>query len=67
GGRLSYYHRLDASLKRAFDFSRNSKLEITLSVTNVYNRDNIFYVDRVTNSRVDQLPILPSLGAQFSF
>ncbi|MCB0586026.1 MAG: carboxypeptidase-like regulatory domain-containing protein [Phaeodactylibacter sp.] len=67
GGRLSYYHRLDASLKRTFEFSKDSKLEITLSVTNVYNRDNVFYVDRVTNSRVDQLPVLPSLAAQFSF
>lgn len=67
GGRLSYYHRLDASLKRSFEFSNKSKLEATLSVTNVYNRDNVFYVDRVTNNRVDQLPIIPSLGLQFTF
>ncbi|MCB0568643.1 MAG: TonB-dependent receptor [Phaeodactylibacter sp.] len=67
GGRLSYYHRLDASLKRTFEFSRNSNLEATLSVTNVYNRENIFYVDRITNNRVSQLPILPSLGLQFNF
>lgn len=67
GGRLSYYHRLDASLKRSFEFSKNSKLEATLSVTNVYNRENVFYVDRVTNSRVDQLPVIPSLGLQFTF
>ncbi|MCB0562141.1 MAG: carboxypeptidase-like regulatory domain-containing protein [Lewinellaceae bacterium] len=67
GGRLSYYHRLDASLKRSFDFKGDSKLDATLSVTNVYNRDNVFYVDRVTNSRVDQLPILPSVGLQFTF
>ncbi len=66
-GRLSYYHRLDASLKRSFDLSRDSKLEVTLSVTNVYNRDNVFYVDRVTNSRVDQLPILPSVAVQYTF
>ena len=66
-GRLSYYHRLDASLKRSFEFSRNTVLEATLSVTNVYNRDNIFYVDRITNNRVSQLPILPSLGLQLNF
>lgn len=67
GGRLPYYHRLDLSLKRIFTFSKYSKLEVNFSVTNAYNRENIFFVDRVTNSRVDQLPILPSLGFIFSF
>ncbi len=67
GGRLSFYHRLDASLKRKFDLTKDTNIEATLSVTNVYNRDNVFFVDRVTNSRVDQLPILPSLGVQFNF
>jgi hypothetical protein len=67
GGRLSYYHRLDASVKRTFEFTKNTRLEATASVTNIYNRENVFYVDRVTNSRVNQLPILPSLGLQFLF
>ncbi len=67
GGRLPYYHRLDLSFKRIFTFSKYSKLEIIASVTNAYNRENIFFVDRVTNSRVNQLPILPSLGIVFSF
>lgn len=67
GGRLSFYHRLDVSLKKTIEFSKKSKLEGVLSVTNVYNRDNIFYVDRITNSRVNQLPILPSAGLTFHF
>ncbi len=67
GGRLSDYHRLDISLKKTFEFSKNSKLEVLASVTNAYNRENIFYVDRVTNNRVNQLPILPSLGLTFGF
>ena len=67
GGRLPYYHRLDMSLKRTFKFSKYSKLEAVASVTNVYNRENIFFVDRVTNQRVNQLPILPSLGLIFNF
>ncbi len=67
GGRLSDYHRLDVSLKRTFHFSKNSKLEILASVTNAYDRDNIFYVDRITNNRVNQLPVLPSLGVTFGF
>lgn len=67
GGRLSTYHRLDASLKKRFDFGKNTNLEVILSVTNVYNRENIFFVDRISNSRVNQLPILPSLGVTFHF
>lgn len=66
-GRLPYYHRLDVSLKRTFEFSKFSKLEAVLSVTNVYNRQNIFFFDRVEYERVDQLPILPSLGINFTF
>ncbi len=67
GGRLPYYHRFDASLKKTIEFNKNMKLESTLSVTNAYNRENIFYYNRKTNSRVNQLPILPSLGLVFHF
>ena len=67
GGRLPYYHRLDASVKRRIEFSKNSNLELTASVTNLYNRDNIFFFDRVAYERVNQLPILPSLSAKFTF
>lgn len=65
--RLSYYHRLDVGIKKIFFLSRYSKLEINLGVTNVYDRDNVFYVDRITNERVDQLPIMPSFGFDFKF
>ena len=65
GGRLSDFHRLDLSLQRTFEFGESTRLEVTASVTNSYNRENIFYVDRITNERVNQLPILPSLGASF--
>ncbi len=66
-GRLPYYHRLDLSLKKTFEFTKYSKLEVILSATNAYNRQNIFYFDRIKYKRVDQLPILPSLGFIFSF
>ena len=66
-GRLSWYHRLDLSVKRGFQLSKNSKLEATLSVTNAYDRDNIFYMNRVTNERVYQLPVLPSFGLSLTF
>ncbi|PHN07715.1 TonB-dependent receptor [Flavilitoribacter nigricans DSM 23189 = NBRC 102662] len=61
-GRLSYYHRLDASLKRQWTWGKYGEIEANVSVTNLYNRDNVFYVDRMTNRRVNQLPVLPSAG-----
>ncbi len=66
-GRLPYYHRLDLALKKTFHISENSDLEVNASVINVYNRANIFYFDRVRYERVDQLPILPSVGASLRF
>jgi hypothetical protein len=65
--RLPPYHRLDVSLKKTFATGKNSKLEVTASVINVYNRRNIFYFDRVRYKRIDQLPILPALGASLTF
>jgi len=66
-GRLPYYHRLDVSLKKSLAVGKNSILELNTSIINLYNRSNVFYVDRVTNERVDQLPILPSIGASLTF
>ncbi len=66
-GRLPTYHRMDFTLKRVFTFSENSNLETSFSVTNLYNRANIFYLDRLTGDRVDQLPLLPSFAMIFSF
>lgn len=65
--RLPSYHRLDIGIKRKIYFTETSILEVNFSVTNVYNRNNIFYIDRITNERVDQLPIMPSLGLNFNF
>ena len=66
-GRLSDYHRLDLSLKYLAILGKNSKLEATASVTNIYSRKNVFYMDRLTGERIDQLPIMPSLGVSISF
>lgn len=68
-GRLPYYHRLDASLKRTIEFEEhdNRKIEIIASCTNIYNRDNIFYFDRIKYRRINQLPVLPSLSFSYRF
>lgn len=66
-GRLPYYHRLDISVDKVIAFNKRTKLELNFSITNVYNRANIFYFDRVDYNRVDQLPIMPSFGLSFTF
>jgi CarboxypepD_reg-like domain/TonB-dependent Receptor Plug Domain len=67
GGRLPYYHRLDFSVAKKIPFSKRSGLDINCSVTNAYDRPNIFYFDRVNYTRVDQLPILPTLSMKLYF
>ncbi len=65
--RLPDYHRFDISAKKRFSIGKRSILEVNLSVTNVYNRNNLFYYNRITSERVDQLPIMPSIGLNFTF
>ncbi|WP_276132046.1 TonB-dependent receptor [Polluticoccus soli] len=67
GGRLSWYHRLDVSVRKRFALSQYSNIETTLGVTNVYDRDNIFYVSRISGTRVYQLPVFPSLNVTWNF
>lgn len=64
---LPWYHRLDLNLKRTFLFFQNTKLEAAVGATNVYNRANVFYFDRVRYKRVDQLPFLPSASLVMTF
>jgi hypothetical protein len=66
-GRLPDYHRLDINLKRTVAVGTNAILELTAGATNAYNRQNIFFFDRVKFERIDQLPILPSVGANLKF
>ena len=66
-GQLPMYHRLDLDVKRKFFFSEHVNLEVDFSVTNVYNRNNIFYVDILTSESIYQLPLMPSLGLTLTF
>ena len=66
-GRLPAYHRLDLGIKRKFSLGTRSILELSLSATNIYSRQNIFYFNRITFERVNQLPILASFGANLTF
>ena len=66
-GRLPDYHRLDLGLTKTWKFSEHQVLQVDASVTNTYDRQNIFYFDRVTAQRKDQLPLLPSVGMSYTF
>ena len=65
--RLPTYHRLDITVKKQFNFKNNDILELIGSVTNVYDRRNIFYVSRVTSKAIYQFPIMPSIGVSYKF
>lgn len=60
-GVLPTYHRLDIAVDRTFSLGRMG-VTVQGSVINVYDRRNLFYLDVFTHHRVDQLPVVPSLG-----
>jgi hypothetical protein len=65
-GVLPTYHRLDLSVARTFPF-RTADVTLQGTLINTYDRANIFYLDVFTLRRVDQLPLLPSVGLSVSF
>lgn len=64
---LPTYHRIDITIKKWWEFSEFSRLEVAAGCTNAYNRANVFYFDRVAYKRVNQLPIMPSISMNYSF
>ena len=66
-GVLPDYHRLDVNIKRRFILSENCTMEIGAGATNLYNYQNIFYVNRITSEKIYQLPILWSINASITF
>jgi hypothetical protein len=65
--RLPYYHRLDITVKKQFNLKNKDVIEMIGSITNAYDRNNIFYVNRVTSEVIYQFPILPSFGISYKF
>ncbi|MEX0822608.1 MAG: TonB-dependent receptor [Rhodothermales bacterium] len=59
--RLPTYHRLDVSAERSFDFE-GWGLVVHAGIVNVYDRANIFSYDLLLNRRIDQFPIIPTVG-----
>lgn len=66
-GRLTDYHRLDLGMTKTWKLDEHQEMQLDFSITNVYDRKNIFYRDRVSGKEVFQLPVLPSIGFNYSF
>jgi hypothetical protein len=58
---LPDYHRLDVTVERVFPF-RTAQLTVQAGLLNAYDRANLFAYDLFTLRRVDQLPVVPTLG-----
>ncbi len=63
GGRMPTYHRLDVSVEHTRVFAK-ADLTLQAGIVNVYDRANIFEYNIFSGSRVDQLPLVPSLGVR---
>ena len=61
------FFKRPASISKDFTINKTIFINVTASVTNAYNRENIFYFNRIKYERVNQLPIMPSLGTSINF
>lgn len=61
GARLPSYHRLDVSVDHRF-VRRRTTTTIQAGVINAYDRSNIFQYNFFSGERVNQLPLVPSVG-----
>lgn len=60
-GRQPTYARMDIWLERRIEQGRYVTT-LRAGIVNVFNRDNLFYYDLFEFKRVDQLPLIPSVG-----
>ena len=63
---LPAYHRLDITAERIVDFQR-ALLTVQAGLLNAYDRANLFAYDIFTLRRVNQLPVIPTLGLRLDF
>jgi hypothetical protein len=64
--RLPAFHRLDASLAYSA-MLLGLEFSLGIDILNVYNKKNIFYFDRSTGSRINMLPIYPSVALTVTY
>lgn len=66
-GRLPYYHRMDLDYTYTLDLEGPQVLKVKAGASNLYNRENIFYISRTDNNQVNQLPIMPYIGLEYRY
>lgn len=66
-GTLPTYHRLDITLERTMQVASEVNLKAVAGVINMYDRQNLFYLDVFTLRRVDQLPLIPTFGLKLEY
>lgn len=66
-GVLPTYHRLDITMERDIILSGTARLKALAGVINMYDRQNLFYLDVFTLRRVDQLPFIPTFGLKLEY
>ncbi|MDE2995611.1 MAG: TonB-dependent receptor [Bacteroidota bacterium] len=66
GGRQPTYSRFDIWIERRVERGRTIAT-LRAGALNILNRKNLFYYDLFTFSRVDQLPLIPSVGFKLEF
>ncbi|MGB0390549.1 MAG: TonB-dependent receptor [Salibacteraceae bacterium] len=66
-GRLPYYSRIDATVKKKFELTKNMRMEAAVGVTNLINEVNVFYFDRLTYVQVNQLPFMPNASLSITW
>ncbi len=67
GGVLPTYHRLDVSVARVMTSGEATVITVQAGLINAYDRTNLFALDLFTLRRVDQLPLIPTVGVKFEF
>jgi hypothetical protein len=60
--RLPVYHRLDVSVQRYFDVMPGFRIGAEIGAINLYDRENIFYLDVVSFAVVNQSGFLPYIS-----
>ncbi len=60
-GKQPAYQRVDVWLERRLE-RRRTVTTLRAGVLNLFNRSNLFYFDLFTFKRVDQLPLVPTIG-----
>jgi hypothetical protein len=66
-GILPTYHRLDITIERDLILPGSARLKVLAGVVNMYDRQNLFYLDVFTLRRVDQLPFIPTFGLKLEY